>query len=159
MTKNKKSIVIFLAAAVGAPLLLLMLVGAVAIAYFVLANSPDKNPSNEGGGGISLNCDRYLDVIQPIVDRWDDANALASTTSRIALSGPLGDLQSIRREAVALTVPSCADEAHTHLVAYMNATIDGYLAFASQDDVAVRAYFDTAETLQDGFLAELEKFE
>lgn len=153
MTKRKKNIVIFIASAILAPALCLLLVGVGALGIYLLQTDSPAQSNNR------VNCDRYLSAVQPTIDRWDDANALASSTSRIALSGPLGELQSIRREAIAMAVPNCADEAHKHLVAYMNATIEGYLAFASQDAAGERAYFNAAASLQDGFFAEIAKFE
>lgn len=153
MTKRQKNVAIFVASAVLAPVLCLLLVGGVMLGVFIFRS--DSNPQTDS----RVNCDGYLTRVQPILDRWDDANAVASSSSRIALSGPLAELQAIRRDAIELAVPTCANEAHKHLVAYMNATIEGYLAFARQDDASVELYLDTAITLQDNFFAEIEKFD
>jgi hypothetical protein len=37
--------------------------------------------------------------------RWIDAERLAGSTARIALAGPVSQLQALRRETDALTVP------------------------------------------------------
>src|SRR3989304_774454 len=47
--------------------------------------------------------------LRQLAARWDDAEQLANVTARIALAGPLSDLQSIEREVENLTVPKCLE--------------------------------------------------
>ncbi|MVT28776.1 hypothetical protein GO496_10580 [Acidovorax citrulli] len=49
-----------------------------------------------------------LKAMDTLVARWDDAVKVASTTGRIALSGPVATLQAIRRETEGVTVPPFA---------------------------------------------------
>jgi type II secretory pathway pseudopilin PulG len=70
-----------------------------------------------------------LKTVDDLVSRWDDAVKVASTSSRIALPGPVGILQATRREAEQLAVPPCLDEAKVQLVKSMNNTIEGFLVF------------------------------
>jgi hypothetical protein len=71
----------------------------------------------------------YVGVLGDITARWDDANTLANSTSRMSLAPQIAVLQGIRREAEALNIPDCATVAHGYLIEYMNQTIDDYVAF------------------------------
>jgi hypothetical protein len=87
----------------------------------------------------------YVEMLGTVIDRWDDANALANNTPRSSLAPQIAALQSINREAEALNVPACAMPTHQHLLDYMSRTVDGYMAFLSQgSDFTVRAYFRQA---------------
>lgn len=68
-------------------------------------------------------------AVDDVFMRWEDAVKVASTTSRISLSGPVANLQSIRREAEQLTVAPCMDRAKSSLIESMGSTIDGFLEF------------------------------
>ena len=85
-----------------------------------------------------------------IATRWDDANKLASTTSRIALATPVAELQEIKREANSLSVPACLSKAKADLVSSMNATIDAYLTFMgdASSDIEVQGHFREANARQ-----------
>lgn len=87
--------------------------------------------------------------------RWEDAVRIADSTSRGALSGPLAQLQSVRRDAQALTVPPCLLQGKTDLVKGMDLIIDGYLAFLVNRDklgsVMAIAKFDEAKPFIDRF--------
>ena len=61
--------------------------------------------------------------------RWDDAVKLAHTTARIALAGPVANLQSIKREISAMTVPTCLTSPKEKLAASMDTTINGFMQF------------------------------
>jgi type II secretory pathway pseudopilin PulG len=89
-----------------------------------------------------------LKAADDLLVRWDDAVKLASTSARVALSGPVSALQSIRRDAEQLTVPPCLDQARPILVQSMGNTIDGFLAFMRNElklgDVLARGYLEDA---------------
>lgn len=68
-------------------------------------------------------------ALDSLLGRWDDAVKLASNTSRIALSGPVTTLQSIKREAERLTVSPCMDQAKSLLLKSMESTTEGFLEF------------------------------
>lgn len=76
----------------------------------------------------------YVGVLGDVIARWDDANTLANSTSRMSLAPQIAVLQGIRREAEALNVPDCATVAHSYLIEYMNQTIDDYMVFMSGGD-------------------------
>jgi hypothetical protein len=76
---------------------------------------------------------------------WDDAYAVALGTSRIALSGPVAELQRIRRGWREVEPPEGLGEFHENMVAFQDATIEGFLAFmAEKPDWEVGAHFDSA---------------
>lgn len=87
----------------------------------------------------------YLLTAEDLLDRWDDAVAIADSTGRIALAGPVGELQTIRRELGNLDPPECAATVHNTAVDMMENTIDGFLLFMQQEsDSQVNSAFDEA---------------
>jgi hypothetical protein len=88
----------------------------------------------------------YRASIDAINEEWDDATAIASSTARMSLSGPLGELQGINRDTKQVEVPECAADAHEALLLYQESVIDSFLAFMSQqDDSEVSDLFDKAD--------------
>lgn len=67
--------------------------------------------------------------LDDVMSRWNDASIVAGSTARIALSTPVKDLQSIRREAEKLTVTSCLTRAQANMLVGMDAEILGYIKF------------------------------
>ncbi len=67
---------------------------------------------------------------------FDDASILASNMVREQLSGPIADLQRIRREAEDEPVPGCLMTLKTHQVEHMNSVIDTLVAFMGGTDQA-----------------------
>ncbi len=68
-----------------------------------------------------------LKAMDTLVARWDDAVKVASTTGRIALSGPVATLQAIRRETEGVTVPPLPDAGKAGLLRSMSSTEKGFL--------------------------------
>lgn len=66
-------------------------------------------------------------AFQPFTVRWGDAVVLVDNTPRIALSGPVGQLQAIRRDTEAVQWPPCGRHAADLLIEGMNSEIAGYL--------------------------------
>jgi len=76
----------------------------------------------------------------------------------MSLPPAIADLQTIRREAEDLEVPVCAVSAKNALVTYMNATIDGFIAFLSDEpDTKVNAAFKKANELSKDYLEAMLK--
>lgn len=74
-----------------------------------------------------------LKAIDEQMTLWEDAERVASTTGRIALSGPVTNLQTIRRDTAQLAVTTCLGPARDSLVKSMDATIEGFLTFMRND--------------------------
>ena len=127
--------------------------------YFVIDRASDDGgaASNDSANGDQLQLSpcspeeaiSLQDSVKPRIEHFDDANQRASRTSRIALSPVLGELQDVKRQFNNITMPSCADEARSLMVKYMEAVIDAYLAFlADEPDSVVENYFEDATNRQ-----------
>jgi len=75
--------------------------------------------------------------IDPLVQRIEDVNTLASSTSRIALVTPLSKMQDVQREIRELEVPKCAEPVKQKLLNSIELLLSAYLGFASQESDAV----------------------
>lgn len=75
---------------------------------------------------------RFVTDTLAILTEWQDATELADSTSRIALSPVISQLQGIRRKAEDLKTPDCAVNVHDALTTFMDTEIRMYLSFMSQ---------------------------
>lgn len=80
----------------------------------------------------SVQAQEFLAQAQALLEEWDDTNQVASKTGRIALNQPVSQLQGIHRQLDAKDAPECASAIKLVMSAYMDATIDAYLAFMGQ---------------------------
>jgi hypothetical protein len=93
-----------------------------------------------------------------IVKKWQDAYNIASSTGRIGLAQPVQEMQSIKRETEALEVPKCLTTARDYLASHMNSSVNGFLAFMSQEsDAVVQDNFTEANDLLSKYTAEMER--
>jgi len=98
------------------------------------------------GCGSKCTKEDYMEKMEPFIDKWDDAIVIAESTSRMSLAPQIENLQEIRRETEDLKISDCADEAHEALIAYMDQTIDAFIAFLGQeDDEKVNRLFSSAQ--------------
>lgn len=93
-----------------------------------------------------------------LIDEWKDALDLAGATPRMTLSGPLAEMQSVRRNAENLEVPACMRHIHTNLISGMDNALEGFYAFGQQKpDTVVEGYFRSAngilQNVADGLIA------
>ena len=94
--------------------------------------------------------DKSVSELNAIYARWNDALKLADSTARIALSGPVGKLQEIKREAESLMVPACLVEPKKKMIDGMNHMIDGFMHFMGSADIGkilARASFEDGSKL------------
>lgn len=95
--------------------------------------------------------------------KWSDASTLASSTARIALSGPVANLQTLRRETQAMIVPPCLDRAKATLLEGMGKEIEGFVIFmqnpAQLGDLLAQAPFAEAKHLFGNYEAALGECE
>lgn len=110
---------------------------------------------------IALSCATqsrsFLGQIEPLARQWDDANAVAKSAARIALAGPVTNLQALRRQAQDIQAPQCAFLAKQRLIDAMDNTINGYIAFMGQKpESEVSQYFDQADHSMRDFSKELQ---
>ena len=89
---------------------------------------------------------------------FDDASILASNMPREQLSGPIAELQRIRREAEDETVPGCLLALKTHQIDHMNSVIDTLVAFmGGTDQQTLEQGIATARQQHDDYTLELAR--
>jgi hypothetical protein len=94
----------------------------------------------------------FLEAIDDIIERWDDANIIAASTSRISLNGPVSELQAIVREARDLETPDCAVDVRDSLVEVMADKVDIYIKFMGDADADISSDIAMNETKFETFL-------
>lgn len=100
----------------------------------------------------------YIPALEGYFDEWDDANTIANSTPRASLSAAIADLQAIKRNVDDLEYPECANTVQLAIVGYMDASIDGYLAFMSQaEGEVVSKHMSDAADLLGNFTREFAK--
>lgn len=72
--------------------------------------------------------------IEATYARWQDANRLANSTSRIALSGPVTSMQNQRQAMAAIPATGCLADVQRGYVQYMSEIESAYLAFMGNDE-------------------------
>lgn len=75
-----------------------------------------------------------------IYSRWIDLDTLARSTARIALSGPVGKMQDLLREAQSVQVANCAQDAKQALVKLISGDTDAMIAFMQKDELSSQVY-------------------
>ena len=104
-----------------------------------------------------VEAEEYLNSLIGLSDRWFDAVEIADSTSRIALSGPVGELQAIRREIGVVEGPDCAAKAGLALYNHTDHVIDGFLLFMQEEpDSTIEAAFDEAGVWIEKYYKELD---
>ncbi|MEI2420849.1 hypothetical protein V6O07_11300, partial [Arthrospira platensis SPKY2] len=87
---------------------------------------------------------RSIMRIHAVAERWDDLLRVAQATPRIALAGPVQQMQAIRREAAALPVSSCMQPAKAALLRAMDYRIGQFIEFMrnanANQSAAARGY-------------------
>ena len=87
----------------------------------------------------------YIRTSSDINKRFIDAFNIANSTSRIALSGPVSQMQAIKQEAGRLEYPQCLETAQNNLLYSMDENIAAFLSFMQQDsDDVVSSHFRLA---------------
>lgn len=76
-----------------------------------------------------------FEKLKTLEKRWIDGSKLALSTSRIALSGPVQNLQSIARELREIKVSQCLAPAQAQLVEVVDLTVEAFMDFMQQHDL------------------------
>lgn len=69
-----------------------------------------------------------------IEQKWQDGIQLAGATSRIALSTPVANLQSVKRELAGVQVGKCLQKAKGELDEHMSLMIKAFVQFMSKEE-------------------------
>jgi len=75
-----------------------------------------------------------VDNVHKHMREFDDASTLAASLPREQLSGPIANLQKIRRDAEDEVVPSCLSNLKELQIKHMNSVISTFIAFLSVSD-------------------------
>lgn len=101
---------------------------------------------------------QYVDAIDDVGRRFDDAVSLADSTPRMSLAPMIESMQAIRRDAEDLEVPECAESVRFALVLYMDRTINAFISFLGNDpDTVVNENFQSAVIAYDTYTRALER--
>jgi hypothetical protein len=82
--------------------------------------------------------EKSVDKVHSHMREFDDASALAANLPREQLSGPIANLQKIRRDAEDEQIPACLTNLKDHQIQHMNSVIGTLIAFmggANQQDL------------------------
>jgi len=98
----------------------------------------------------------YIRDIDPLVDEFLDTWQVAESTSRIALSPLVRDMQRAHRELQDVAPPECAEDGSNRLILGVGSIIDGFIAFmGEEDDAAVSRKVERGADLMDSGMSEL----
>jgi hypothetical protein len=93
-------------------------------------------------------CRNDVASLEKLHSQWTDTVKLASSTARIAASGPVGTLQTQRQQLNSMPANSCAEAARKHLLAAMDNTIEVFIRFMRNDSNS--AFADLDDLVKDG---------
>ena len=100
----------------------------------------------------------YLDLLKSTIDIYTDQLKVADATSRVALSGPVSQLQETKRSFSDVEAPPCTEKLHTYFISSMNKFIDYFLAFmASKPDAETEIILNEASQFMDDANSEMSK--
>jgi len=120
---------------------IIILTTVVFILTFVLISCKDPYQSDEAKG--------YIKEFKRIVSEFNDKYKLANSTSRIALSPVISDMQDIKNDLNRLEIPEgCEDFTHRqeYCVEAMDYAIEAFLKFQSNsEDLDVIDLLDKAD--------------
>ena len=95
-----------------------------------------------------------VDKVHKHMREFDDAATLAANVPREQLSGPIADLQRIRREAEDEVVPSCITTLKDYQIQHMNSVIGTLITFLSINDPSTIDCVDVAENSQEAAICQ-----
>lgn len=98
-----------------------------------------------------------VDDMTKIMEEWTDAIQIAESTPRINLTGPIQELQTIKRKAHFIKVPDCMVEPKKSLILSMENAIEAFIIFmADSDENRTDALFDQAKTNLSTYTTQLQ---
>ena len=133
---------------------MLIAIATAALGYSIYKKSEEKSAKLKQTQEIN----QARTTIKATMVKYQDAIQLAASTSRIALSGPVSNMQGLKREADLIIVPACMSKSKEFLIQGMNASIQHFLDFMQQKSSSteqeesaknIKAYFDNASEAQD----------
>ncbi|HET9590202.1 MAG TPA: hypothetical protein VFO91_15560 [Anaerolineales bacterium] len=95
-----------------------------------------------------------VDKVHKHMREFDDASTLAASMPREQLSGPIANLQLIRRDAEDEVVPSCLSTLKDYQIQHMNSVIGTLIAFMSINDPLAVDCVDVVENTQEAAICQ-----
>jgi hypothetical protein len=133
-------------------LIAILVIGGVAGALYI-------NWYNNGPCGVKA-VEQSLELLQDQLETFDDAMQIASSTGRIALSGPIADLQELSRETEDLEVAECLIPARSWLVVGIDKYTTAFLKFAANEsEDVVSAWFTGGTNALDSYKEEIDRIQ
>lgn len=91
----------------------------------------------------------YLDWSADFMLRWSDAIELDGSMPRMSISGPISELQTLRREVNALDVNDrVLADVHSHLIRSVDYSVDAFLAFAANTGGESKLFESAAKEME-----------
>lgn len=140
--------------------IIVLVIAAAFGGYSIWRSESQADSASQKAEESAARLDEFRAVVEPVLQQWDDASALAASTSRIALSGPVADMQRIRRDFSTLSIPYAQEfyMAYASILASMDNKIDGYLAFMAQKpDATVQEFFQASQDALNRYKAEITR--
>lgn len=132
----------------------------VILAFLLSACSVNANKSTPTEIPCSQQARMYLDQVDDLLIEWTDALEIADKTPGMSIGPAIADLQEIRRKGIKLEYPECAIMAQIRMIEYMDKTIDGFLAFMSDEsEKKITSIFEESLDLQEKMILELANIE
>ena len=91
-----------------------------------------------------------LSAVDALHAKWGDARQIASSTGRIALAGPVKQMQDILRELESMPLVGCAQRVRAELTEGMTMELQGFLSFMQQapDDISAWSFHEAKKSYE-----------
>jgi hypothetical protein len=102
----------------------------------------------------------YINQITQLATQFDNTSKLAQSTSRMNMVTPVSTLQDLRAKVNGLVIPDCAQDAQSHMLAYMDDTVNAYLYFMQNyPDATVTNFLNKGLTEYENFNASIKSLQ
>lgn len=117
----------------------LLLIAAFLLISLILISSCSSIPKTQEISCNQEDVDLYIKNLKSLLEEFDDIVTVASSTSRIALSPEIREMQSLKRKIRNLDHPECANYLHDLVLLAVETQINAFISFLSQDSDTVVA--------------------
>lgn len=117
-------------------LLALVLVGCgapepIRVTPTAMPATPTPLPSPTPPPSCAEEYPEYVEAIGDALDEYSDAMDIMFSVSKLAVAGPIGDMQDVQRSVEKLDAPSCGVTAQRAVAGYMDAEITFWLGIVA----------------------------
>ena len=115
-----------------AALLIVVCILALVGAYLLLPGGPLSAETR-----CAREVETWLEELSPLLVEWQDLVTVTSSTSRIAVSPLVREMQGLHRDVQTTNIPECAIVAYAELDSSMRSTILAFTGFMAQEPDSV----------------------